>query len=149
MASKIKAPPHEGKGVAPAQADLETPPDTPLLDLSDAAVGTMIKQAKNRGYVTHDQFNSAMLLEKATSEQIEDILAMLNDMGIRVVEIEEAEPDEEEQRAEAEEESEGGTIVELQRRAPAKVKRSELSERTRLHHQKRGFEMDNCQLKAG
>jgi hypothetical protein len=74
---------------------------------------------------------------------------MLNDMGIRVVEIEEAEPDEEEQRAEAEEESEGGTIVELQRRAPAKVKRSELSERTRLHHQKRGFEMDNCQLKAG
>jgi RNA polymerase primary sigma factor len=130
MASKIKALAHEGKGVAPAQADLETPPDTPLLDLSDAAVGTMIKQAKNRGYVTHDQFNSAMLLEKATSEQIEDILAMLNEMGIRLVEIDEAEPDEEEQRAEAEEESEGGAIIELQRPAPAKVKKPELSERT-------------------
>ena len=108
MASKIKALPQEGKGGAPEKADLETPPDTPLLDLSDTAVRTMIKQAKNRGYVTHDQFNSAVLLEKATSEQIEDILAMLNEMGISVVEIEEAEPDEEEQRAAAEEESEGG-----------------------------------------
>jgi RNA polymerase primary sigma factor len=130
MASKIKALPLEGKGVAPAKVDLETPPDTPLLDLSDAAVGRMIKQAKNRGYVTHDQFNSVMLLEKAPSEQIEDILAMLNEMGIRVVEIEEAEPDEEEQRAEAEEESEGGAIIELQRPAPAKVKKPELLERT-------------------
>src|SRR6266566_8734394 len=129
MASKIKALPHEGKGVAPAQADIETPPDTPLLDLSDAAVGTMIKLAKKRGYVTYDQFNSAMLLEKATSEQIEDVLAMLNEMGIRVVEVEEAEPDEEEQRAEAEEESEGGAIIEL-RPAPTNVKKAELSERT-------------------
>jgi RNA polymerase primary sigma factor len=55
---------------------------------------------------------------------------MLNEMGISVVEIEEAEADEEEQRAEAEEESEGGEIIELQRRAPAKVKKPELSERT-------------------
>src|SRR5712692_7720946 len=130
MASKIKALPHEGKGGPPEKANLETPPDTPLLDLSDAAVRMMIKQAKNRGYVTHDQFNSAVLLEKATSERIEDILAMLNEMGISVVETEEAEPDEEEQREEAEEESEGGEIIELQRRAPAKVKKLELSERT-------------------
>src|ERR1700736_6645145 len=130
MASKIKALPHEGKERAPEKVDLETPPDTPLLDLSDAAVRALVEQAKNRGYVTHDQFNSAVLLEKATSEQIEDILTMLNEMGISVVEIEEAEADEEEQRAEAEEESEGGEIIELQRRAPAKVKKPELSERT-------------------
>src|ERR1700736_543664 len=130
MASKIKALPHEGKERAPEKVDLETPPDTPLLDLSDAAVRALVEQAKNRGYVTHDQFNSAVLLEKATSEQIEDILTMLNEMGIRMVEIEEAEPDEEEQRAEAEEESEGGAIIELQRPAPAKVKKPELSERT-------------------
>jgi hypothetical protein len=71
-----------------------------------------------------------MLLEKATSEQIEDVLAMLNEMGIRVVEIEEAEPDEEEQCAEAEEESEEGAIIELQRTTPAKVKKPELPERT-------------------
>src|SRR3984893_11217769 len=127
MASKIKALPHEGGALA--RADLETAPDTPLLDLSGAAARTMIKTAKKRGYVTHDQFNSAMLSEKATSERIEDVLVMLNEMGIRMVEIEEAEPDEEEQRAEAEEESEGGAIIELQRPAPAKVKKPELSER--------------------
>jgi RNA polymerase primary sigma factor len=128
MASKVKALPDEG-GVL-ARADLETTPDTPLLDLSDAAVRTMIETAKKRGYVTHDQFNSTMLSEKASSEQIEDVLAMLNEMGIRVVEIEEAEPDEEEQRAEAEEEGEGGAIIELQRPAPAKIKKPELPERT-------------------
>src|SRR4029077_4095634 len=129
MASKIKTLPHEGGALA--RPDLETAPDTPLLDLSGAAVRTMIKTAKKRGYVTHDQFNSAMLSEKATSERIEDVLAMLNEMGIRVVEVEveEAEPDEEEQRAEAEEESEAGAIIEL-RPAPTNVKKTELSERT-------------------
>jgi RNA polymerase primary sigma factor len=127
MASKIKTLPHEGGALA--RPDLETAPDTPLLDLSGAVVRTMIKTAKKRGYVTHDQFNSAMLSEKATSERIEDVLAMLNEMGIRVVEVEEAEPDEEEQRAEAEEESEAGAIIEL-RAAPTNVKKTELSERT-------------------
>jgi RNA polymerase primary sigma factor len=129
MASKIKTLPHEGGALA--RPDLETAPDTPLLDLSGAVVRTMIKTAKKRGYVTHDQFNSAMLSEQATSERIEDVLAMLNEMGIRVVEIEveEAEPDAEEQRAEAEEESEGGAIIEL-RPAPTNVKKTELSERT-------------------
>jgi RNA polymerase primary sigma factor len=127
MASKIKTLPHEGGALA--RPDLETAPDTPLLDLSGAVVRTMIKTAKKRGYVTHDQFNSAMLSEKATSERIEDVLAMLNEMGIRVVEVEEAEPDAEDQRAEAEEESEGSAIIEL-RPAPTNVKKTELSERT-------------------
>jgi len=127
MASKIKTLPHEGGALA--RPDLETAPDTPLLDLSGAVVRTMIKTARKRGYVTHDQFNSAMLSEQATSERIEDVLAMLNEMGIRVVEVEEAEPDAEEQRAEAEEESEGGAIIEL-RPAPTNVKKTELSERT-------------------
>src|SRR5712692_10153535 len=61
---------------------------------------------------------------------MEDILVMLNELGISVVEIEEAEADEDEQRAEAEEEGDGGEIIELQRRAPTKVKKPELSERT-------------------
>src|ERR1043166_8403455 len=124
MASKIKALPREGGALA--RPDLEIAPDTPLLDLPGVAVRAMIKAAKKRGYVTHDQFNSAMLSEKATSERIEDVLAMLNETGIRVVEVEEAEPDEEEQRAEAEEES---AIIEL-RSAPTSVKKMELTERT-------------------
>jgi RNA polymerase primary sigma factor len=51
----------------------------------------MIKQAKKRGYVTHQQLNAVIPSEEVTSEQIEDILAMLNEMGINVVETEEAE----------------------------------------------------------
>src|ERR1700744_4162917 len=72
----------------------------PLLDLSDAAVKKMIKQAKKRGYVTYEQLNAVMPSEEVTSEKIEDILAMMNEMGINVVENEEAENDEEESREE-------------------------------------------------
>ena len=71
------------------------PHDGPLLDLSDAAVKRMIKEAKKRGYVTVDELNSVLPSEEVTSEQIEDTMAMLSDMGINVVESdepEEAEP---------------------------------------------------------
>ena len=64
--------------------------DGPLLDLSDDAVKKMIKAAKKRGYVTMDELNSVLPSEEVTSEQIEDTMAMLSDMGINVVEDEEA-----------------------------------------------------------
>ncbi|HQF31432.1 MAG TPA: RNA polymerase sigma factor region1.1 domain-containing protein, partial [Hyphomicrobiales bacterium] len=83
--------------------------DGPLLDLTDAAVKRMIKAAKKRGYVTYDELNEVMPSEEVTSEQIEDTLAMLSEMGINVIESEEAE---EAEQAEAEEESEGGELVE-------------------------------------
>ena len=69
----------------------EGTPDTPLplLDLSDAAVKKMIKLAKKRGYVTHEQINAVLPSEEVTSDQIEDVFAMLNEMGINVVETEE------------------------------------------------------------
>src|SRR6202035_3313505 len=90
-------------------------PDKPLLDLSDAAVKKMIKQAKKRGYVTYEQLNAVMPSEEVTSEKIEDILAMMNEMGINVVETEEAEADDAEEAREEpeEEESEGGELVEV------------------------------------
>ncbi|MCB1507510.1 MAG: RNA polymerase sigma factor RpoD, partial [Hyphomicrobiaceae bacterium] len=66
-------------------------PDGPLLDLNDAAVKKMIKSAKKRGWVTYDELNSVLPSEEVTSEQIEDTMAMLNDMGINVIESEEAE----------------------------------------------------------
>jgi len=71
-------------------------PDSPLLDLSDAAVKKLIKVAKKRGYVTYEELNAVLPSEEVTSEQIEDIMAMFSDMGINVVdedEVEEAEPD--------------------------------------------------------
>src|SRR5690554_8155566 len=63
--------------------------DGPLLDLSDDAVKKMIKLAKKRGYVTMDELNAVLPSEEVTSEQIEDTMAMLSDMGINVVEEDE------------------------------------------------------------
>lgn len=65
--------------------------DGPLLDLSNAAVKKMIKAAKKRGFVTYDELNAVLPSDQVASEQIEDMMAMLNDMGINVVEAEEAE----------------------------------------------------------
>src|SRR6476469_6321485 len=65
--------------------------DGPLLDLTDAAVKRMIKLAKKRGYVTYDELNEVLPSEEFTSEQIEDVLGQLSEMGINVVESEEAE----------------------------------------------------------
>ncbi len=68
----------------------KAPPDSPLLDQSDAAVKKLISSAKKRGYVTHEQLNAVLPSEEVSSDQIEDIYAMLNEMGINVVETEEA-----------------------------------------------------------
>jgi RNA polymerase primary sigma factor len=83
----------------PTKEDLpekvETSPDRPLLDLSDAGVEKVIRIAKKRGYITHDQINSVLNSESVNSEQMEDVLAMFSETGINVVEAAEAEPDEE------------------------------------------------------
>ncbi|MGL4526731.1 MAG: RNA polymerase sigma factor region1.1 domain-containing protein, partial [Aestuariivirga sp.] len=63
--------------------------DSPVLDLTDAAVKRMIKLAKARGYVTLDELNAVLPSDETSPEQIEDIMAMLNEMGINVVESEE------------------------------------------------------------
>ncbi|WP_151720758.1 RNA polymerase sigma factor RpoD [Gemmobacter serpentinus] len=61
------------------------------LDMSQAAVKRMIADARERGYITYDQLNAVLPPEQASSEQIEDVMAMLSEMGINVVENEEAE----------------------------------------------------------
>jgi len=71
--------------------ETETTHDGPLLDLTDAGVKKFIKQAKARGYVTMDELNKLLPSEEFTSEQIEDTLAMLSEMGINVIEAEDAE----------------------------------------------------------
>jgi RNA polymerase primary sigma factor len=73
------------------ETEREGATDGPLLDLSDDAVKKMIKAAKKRGYVTMDELNALLPSEEVTSEQIEDTMAMLSDMGINVIEDEEAE----------------------------------------------------------
>src|SRR6202167_5939911 len=140
MASKsvaTKTVPTKPKAAPPKDSDApeKEPPETPdaplpVLDLSDAAVKKMIKQAKKRGYVTYEQLNAVMPSEEVTSEKIEDILAMMNEMGINVVETEEADNDEEEEAREEpeEEEAEGGELVEVTPKPPVKSKAKEPSE---------------------
>jgi len=64
------------------------------LDLSQAAVKKMIAEARERGYITIDQLNAVMPQEQFTGEQIEDVMSMLSEMGINVVEGEEADEEE-------------------------------------------------------
>ena len=73
----------------------EVSQDGPLLDMSDAAVKKMIKAAKTRGFVTYDELNKVLPSEEFSSEQIEDTLSMLSEMGINVVENDEAEDSQE------------------------------------------------------
>jgi RNA polymerase primary sigma factor len=87
--------------------------DGPLLDLSDAAVKKMIKAAKKRGYVTYDELNEVLPSDQNSSEKIEDIMSMFSDMGINVIEAEEAE--------DAPEEVDGGELVAAKSSAVAKT----------------------------
>jgi RNA polymerase primary sigma factor len=143
MASKsVATKPLPTKAKAAPPKDAETPekdgPETaekdgplPLLDLSDAAVKKMIKQAKKRGYVTYEQLNAVMPSEEVTSEKIEDVLAIMNEMGINVVETEEADSEEADDKDEAdEEENESGELVEVAPKTPAKSEAKEPAERT-------------------
>ena len=71
----------------------ETSSDGPLLDMNNAAVKKLIKAAKQRGFVTHDELNEVLPSGEVSSEQIEDIMAMLAEMGINLVESEEENED--------------------------------------------------------
>jgi len=65
--------------------------DSPVLDLSDQAVKKMIKAAKARGFITYDELNEVLPSSEVSSEQIEDVMSMLSDMGINVVDSDEVE----------------------------------------------------------
>jgi len=67
------------------------------LDMSQAAVKKMISSAREKGYITYDQLNQVLPPDQVSSEQIEDVMSMLSEMGINIIEDEEAE--EEEQKA--------------------------------------------------
>ena len=81
-----------GKTAKPDPAEPQTAredADSPLLDMSDVGVRKMIQRAKARGYVTYDELNKVMPSDKVSSEQIEDTMSMLSEMGINVIEGEE------------------------------------------------------------
>jgi RNA polymerase primary sigma factor len=114
----------------------EEGPETPLLDLSEEAVKELIRIAKKRGYISHDQINALLSAEDVKSEQIEDILAKLSEIGVNVVETKEAELEEDvkdmatsEEHAE-EVEGENALVEARQRSTPAETAAKEPVERT-------------------
>jgi RNA polymerase primary sigma factor len=82
-----------------SEDDIDTPDgDEPLIDLNDAKVKKLIARAKKRGYITYDELNEALPQDQMSSEQIEDIMSAISEMGVNIVEKdedaeEEAEPD--------------------------------------------------------
>ncbi len=63
----------------------------PMVDMSQTAVKKMIAQARERGYITYEQLNQVLPPEQVSSEQIEDVMSMLSEMGINIIEDEEEE----------------------------------------------------------
>ncbi len=134
MASKAKAT--QAKEEAP-EKEAEGAPDSPLplLDLNDAGVKKMIKAAKKRGFVTFDALNAVLPSESTSPEQIEDIMSMLSEMGINVVETEDAEGEDGETEKAADEhdddeEDTGTEVVEAKTKSLAVAEKKEPSERT-------------------
>ena len=117
---------------AQGEAVVVEAPDGPLLDLTDAAVKRMIKIAKKRGWVTHDELNAVLPSEEISSDEIEGMNAWLSDQGINVVEAEDTEEAEKEtpEAAEDEEPETGNEIVEAPRATAVATRSSEPAERT-------------------
>ena len=133
MVSKAKAV--QTKDEAPEKEAEGTPESPlPLLDLSDAGVKKMIKAAKKRGYVTHDQINAVLPSEEVTSDQIEDVFAMISEMGINVVENDDADSDDNEEKATDEHDDDdddtGQEVVETKAKSLATTEKKEPTERT-------------------
>jgi len=83
--------------MAPKDADDRKPDNQDAeisLDMSQAAVKKMIGDAREKGYITYDQLNQVLPPDQVSSEQIEDVMSMLSEMGINIIEGEEAEEEE-------------------------------------------------------
>ncbi|MDL2397414.1 RNA polymerase sigma factor RpoD [Rhizobium calliandrae] len=119
-----------------AEVERDGASDGPLLDLSDDAVKKMIKAAKKRGYVTMDELNAVLPSEEVTSEQIEDTMAMLSDMGINVIEDEDVEEagaaagGGDDDDSSGDEDGEGGELAPSGGSALATTKKKEPTDRT-------------------
>ena len=78
--------------------------DAPLIDLNDAAIKKLIARAKKRGIITYDEINEALPQDQNSSEQIENIMSQLSEMGVNVVENEDSDDEDAEPEKADEEE---------------------------------------------
>ncbi|WP_395637696.1 RNA polymerase sigma factor RpoD [Sphingorhabdus sp.] len=74
--------------------------DAPLIDLNDATIKKLLAKAKRRGFLTYDELNAALPQDQMSSEQIEDVMSAINDMGVQIVENDEAGEDGEDEQEE-------------------------------------------------
>jgi len=84
------------------EEDIAENGDAPLIDLNDATVKKLLAKAKRRGFLTYDELNAALPQDQMSSEQIEDVMSAINDMGVQIVENEEAGEDGDEPEEEVE-----------------------------------------------
>jgi len=98
--------------------------DAPLIDLNEASIKKLIARAKRRGVITYDELNEALPQDQMSSEQIEDIMAAISEMGVNIVESDEDAVDPEEQRAEDQEDADAVD------ERPDLIKKKETVERT-------------------
>jgi RNA polymerase primary sigma factor len=127
MAGEIKAPTKDDDDGAWRKDGSETTPDSPLLDPSNDA--DKAKAAKKRGYVTYQQINAVLPSQEATSEQIEDVLTMLKEMGVDTVEQEGTQTDEGERSDEPGEDGSEFELAQVDRSVPSETKKSVPGER--------------------
>ncbi|WP_340264153.1 RNA polymerase sigma factor RpoD [Sphingobium mellinum] len=104
--------------------------DAPLIDLNEASVKKLIARAKKRGYITYDELNDALPQDQMSSEQIEDIMAALNEMGVNIVENEEASEDGDDQRDDSDDDATEDGAEEDGSPRPVAEKKKETVDRT-------------------
>ena len=76
--------------------------DAPLIDLNDASVKKLLAKAKRRGFLTYDELNAALPQDQMNSEQIEDVMSAISEMGVNIVESDEDGEEKEEVEEEVE-----------------------------------------------
>jgi len=84
------------------ETEIETG-DAPLIDLNDVAIKKLIARAKKKGVITYDELNEALPQDQMSSEQIEDIMSAISEMGVNIVENSDSDDDEEEEKEPEEE----------------------------------------------
>ena len=108
--------------------------DAPLIDLNDASIKKLIARAKKRGYITYDELNEALPQDQMSSEQIEDVMSALSEMGVNIVENEEAGEDERARGRHADDEVDAGR----RRRERRARRRDREEEGNRRSHRRSG-----------
>jgi RNA polymerase primary sigma factor len=104
--------------------------DAPLIDLNDATVKKLLAKAKRRGFLTYDELNAALPQDQMSSEQIEDVMSAINDMGVQIVENDEAGEDGEDEQEEEDVETVDNISENDPRSLTSTVKKTGTGERT-------------------